>query len=53
MLRQFEKLYLSILEDSLNEGSIRTGCLLPCSYREYKIAGTEIDVVNRCIISDS
>jgi hypothetical protein len=48
MLRQFEKLYLSIHEDSLNEGAICTGCLLPCSYREYKIAGTKMDVVNRC-----
>jgi hypothetical protein len=48
VLRHFKKLYNSIVDASLNEAANLTGCLLPCSYREYKIAETPIDVVNRC-----
>jgi hypothetical protein len=46
MFRQFEKLYASLGEAALNEALNQTGCLLPCSYKEYKIVKTQIDVVN-------
>jgi hypothetical protein len=46
MFRQFEKLYGSMNEASLNVAINQTCCLLPCSYKEYKIDRTQMDVVN-------
>ena len=41
----FERAYGALVQMSLPSMTAMTGCLAPCSYKEYKIAGEPILMV--------